>query len=147
VVDDDNAASKNLLSESTTPLRSCTPLRTPRVQGAEDNILAEARNLRALSSMQTPLLGEDVADVDTSVGTGFEGATPRRTTFQTPRAIPAGSTPSRTPGVGSSSFDQATPLRTPYRDQLSINVRDEEDELDSEERRLVNMCVANSRPV
>lgn len=90
--------------------------------------MAEARNLRNLTAQQTPLLGEENTPMHELHGrTGFEGATPRGAVAATPNPL---ATPFRnssgqsdvsaTPassigGVG------ATPLRTPMRDNLSIN--------------------------
>lgn len=48
----------------------------------------EARNLRALTSTQTPLLGEENTPLHISEGgTGFEGATPRVAEIQTPNPL------------------------------------------------------------
>jgi len=83
--------------------------------------MAEARNLRNMTNMQTPLLGQENTPLHTaSSGTGFESATPRHGAAPTPNPLPTParggvlSTP-RTVGIG------ATPLRTPMRDDLSIN--------------------------
>jgi len=90
---------------------------------AEDNVMAEARNLRNMIHTQTPLLGQENTPMraDDDAGTGFEGATPRRGVAPTPNplATPARggvlATPRTVGGVGS------TPMRTPMRDSLSIN--------------------------
>ncbi|OCF73490.1 pre-mRNA-splicing factor CEF1 [Kwoniella mangroviensis CBS 8886] len=96
--------------------------RTPRTGPQQDNVMAEARNLRNMLNAQTPLLGDENTPFhggDTG-GTGFEGATPRHGVAPTPNplATPARggvlATPRTVGGVG------ATPSRTP-RDNLSIN--------------------------
>ncbi|KAI6021496.1 pre-mRNA splicing factor component-domain-containing protein [Pisolithus microcarpus] len=73
--------------------------RTPRTAPQQDNVMMEARNLRNMTIAQTPLLGDENTPLHTTGdGTGFEGATPRH-----------------------QSMAGATPLRTPMRDNLSIN--------------------------
>jgi len=93
--------------------------------------MAEARNLRNMVTAQTPLLGDENTPLHPTgaPGTGFESATPQHQASFTPNPLAtpyraadpsnAGATP-RDPGqVG------ATPLRTPMRDNLSINPGDE----------------------
>jgi pre-mRNA-splicing factor CDC5/CEF1 len=98
--------------------------RTPRVAAVEDNVLAEARNLRHLVSAQTPLLGDENTPFhgrdDPSAGTGFEGVTPRASAVATPNplATPRAGMPGATPRAAGPG---ATPQRTPFRDNLSIN--------------------------
>jgi pre-mRNA-splicing factor CDC5/CEF1 len=95
----------------------------------EDTVLMEARNLRNMSIAQTPLLGDENTPlhVSSAGGTGFEGATPRHHVPFTPNPL---ATPMRsdasdvgaTPRTdGKPGFAAATPLRTPMRDNLSIN--------------------------
>lgn len=88
--------------------------------------MLEARNLRALTASQTPLLGEENTPLNTTDGTGFEGATPRQSAIQTPNPM---ATPLRsergggihaTPGTAASQ----TPFRTPLRDHFKINEED-----------------------
>ncbi|WWC58257.1 pre-mRNA-splicing factor CEF1 [Kwoniella dejecticola CBS 10117] len=117
-------ATEGLLGEYQA-LSQARTARTPRTAPQEDNVLAEARNLRNMINAQTPLLGDENTPFHggDAVGTGFEGATPRRGTAPTPNplATPARggvmATPRTVGGVG------ATPSRTP-RDNLSINDRD-----------------------
>jgi len=93
--------------------------------------MAEARNLRNMVTAQTPLLGDENTPLHPTgaSGTGFESATPQHQVSFTPNPLATpyraadpsnvGATP-REPGqVG------ATPLRTPMRDNLSINPDDE----------------------
>jgi pre-mRNA-splicing factor CDC5/CEF1 len=86
----------------------------------------EARNLRNMSMVQTPLLGDENTPlhVGPSGGTGFESATPRHHVAFTPNPLATPlhgdpsdnlSTPRTVSGISS------TPLRTPMRDSLSIN--------------------------
>jgi pre-mRNA-splicing factor CDC5/CEF1 len=83
--------------------------------------MAEARNLRQMTAVQTPLLGQENTPMhrEEEGGTGYEGATPRHGIAATPNPL---ATPARgvlaTPRtVGGAS---ATPMRTP-RDNLMIN--------------------------
>ena len=80
-------------------------------------MLLEARNLRNMTIAQTPLLGDENTPlhVPNDGGTGFEGATPRHQVAFTPNPL---ATPRTTDGP------VATPLRTPMRDNLSINPED-----------------------
>lgn len=80
--------------------------------------MSEARNLRALSSAQTPLLGEDNPELAESTGTGFVGATPQRSVAQTPNPL---MTPIRGKAGATPVGAEQTPLRTPMRDSLKIN--------------------------
>ena len=86
--------------------------------------MAEARNLRNMTMAQTPLLGDENTPLHTGPagGTGFEGATPRHQVAFTPNPLatprPEGVDVSATPRVS------GTPLRTPIRDNLSINPED-----------------------
>lgn len=84
--------------------------------------MAEARALRTMTSVQTPLYGEENTPLrsEADAGTGYEGATPRHGIAATPNPLATPShgglaTPRSTHGMG------ATPLRTPARDSLSIN--------------------------
>lgn len=94
----------------------------------EDTVMAEARNLRNMIQAQTPLLGDENTPLHTPMGTGFEGATPRHAVSFTPNPL---ATPFR-PGAdsiagtprGAASTVAGTPMRTPFRDNLSINVAD-----------------------
>ena len=90
--------------------------------------MTEARNLRNMTIAQTPLLGEENTPmhVGPAGGTGFESATPRHQVAFTPNPL---ATPMRAGGldVAATPRDQrvgATPLRTPMRDNLSINPED-----------------------
>lgn len=51
-------------------------------------VMAEARNLRALMTTQTPLLGEEsTTPLHTGEGTGFGGITPRANVAFTPNPL------------------------------------------------------------
>ena len=93
--------------------------------------MAEARNLRNMTIQQTPLLGDENAEMRELIGrngTGFEGATPGPSVQATPNPLATpfrrpGDDPSATPMSvrgGPSAGPSATPLRTP-RDSLAIN--------------------------
>lgn len=91
--------------------------------------MSEARNLRNMSMAQTPLLGDENTPlhVGPAGGTGFEGATPRHQVAFTPNPLATplhgASDISATPR-GDGKSVSATPLRTPMRDNLSINPSD-----------------------
>lgn len=82
----------------------------------------EARNLRNMSMVQTPLLGDENTPlhVGPSGGTGFESATPQHHVAFTPNplATPLHGDPS---DLSTPRTVSTTPLRTPMRDSLSIN--------------------------
>lgn len=96
--------------------------------------MSEARNLRNMTQAQTPLLGQENTPLHALAdgGTGFEGATPRHSVGFTPNPLATplrrggDFDPSATPRseAGSVSIAGATPLRTPMRDNLSINLDD-----------------------
>ncbi|KAF9451239.1 hypothetical protein P691DRAFT_757518 [Macrolepiota fuliginosa MF-IS2] len=106
-------ASGRLLSDYE-GLESAKMVRTPRTAPQQDTVLMEARNLRNMTMAQTPLLGEENTPLHESAngGTGFEGATPRHQVAFTPNPLA---------DVSATPRDAATPLRTPLRDNLSIN--------------------------
>ncbi|KAF5331050.1 hypothetical protein D9619_005704 [Psilocybe cf. subviscida] len=115
-------ASGKLLSDYE-GLEAARMARTPRTAPQQDNVLMEARNLRNMTMAQTPLLGDENTPMHLGPGggSGFEGATPRHQVAYTPNPL---ATPREgitdTPSGGVS----ATPLRTPLRDNLSINPED-----------------------
>ncbi|GJE97929.1 pre-mRNA splicing factor component-domain-containing protein [Phanerochaete sordida] len=117
-------ATERLLSDYE-GLEKARMARTPRTAPQHDNVMSEARNLRNMTMTQTPLLGEENTPMhtDPTGGTGFESATPRHQVAFTPNPL---ATPMHAggPDVGATPRDQrvgATPLRTPIRDNLSIN--------------------------
>ncbi|KAJ7940920.1 pre-mRNA splicing factor component-domain-containing protein [Mycena leptocephala] len=123
LVEGGSDASGKLLSDYE-GLENARMARTPRT-APSDNVMAEARNLRNMSMAQTPLLGDENTPlhVGPGGGTGFEGATPRHQVAFTPNPL---ATPLRADGMDGSATPRgdgvsATPLRTPMRDNLSIN--------------------------
>ena len=93
--------------------------------------MAEARNLRNMVTAQTPLLGDENTPLHPTgaSGTGFESATPQHQVSFTPNPL---ATPYRAADPSNvevtpreSGQIGATPLRTPMRDNLSINPGDE----------------------
>ncbi|KAH8102823.1 pre-mRNA splicing factor component-domain-containing protein [Cristinia sonorae] len=98
--------------------------RTPRTAPQEDTVMSEARNLRNMTIQQTPLLGDENTPMRPGLngGTGFESATPAHNVAFTPNPLATPRTEaggvSATPRAGAVG---ATPLRTPLRDNLSIN--------------------------
>ncbi|KAL1920909.1 uncharacterized protein VTP21DRAFT_11544 [Calcarisporiella thermophila] len=124
VEENENTATSNLVGNYSA-LNQVSAARTPRTPAAADTIRIEARNLRALTSAQTPLLGDENTILeDAKAGTGFDGITPRHSISQTPNPLMTplrGATPATTSQYR--KFGQ-TPLRTPFRDELSINADD-----------------------
>jgi len=125
-----NEAGRGLLGEYSA-LSHAKDARTPRTAPQADNVMAEARNLRNMTAQQTPLLGDENADLHELVGrSGYEAATPSGSVQATPNPL---ATPFRRPGGGEveatprsvrggpAGAPGATPLRTPMRDSLAIN--------------------------
>ncbi|KAI1790695.1 pre-mRNA splicing factor component-domain-containing protein [Ganoderma leucocontextum] len=104
--------------------------RTPRTAPQYDNVMSEARNLRNMTMVQTPLLGDENTPlhVGPQGGTGFEGATPRHQVAFTPNPL---ATPLHTGGLAPGATPRmdvadtpGTALRTPMRDGLRINAEE-----------------------
>ncbi|KAI9206375.1 pre-mRNA splicing factor component-domain-containing protein [Polychytrium aggregatum] len=118
---DDSVASKTLLNDYSS-IRAGTPVRTPRMTAAVDPLKMQARNLRAMTESQTPLLGGELA-LEGSLS--FDSMTPKRTTVQTPNPLAAHLTPragvSMTPRVEMTPGGAAAVAKTPLRDQMGIN--------------------------
>eukprot|EP00968_Pinguiococcus_pyrenoidosus_P006540 scaffold438_cov250-Pinguiococcus_pyrenoidosus.AAC.6 len=116
-----------LLGELSAKMATPTPMRTPRQVGNQDALLQEAKLQRALITQQTPLLRGDgeaaeaaQAEVDLTAGTGFQGATPMRSSNRTPHPSSMGEgTPARPGSVRMAAG--ATPQATPLRDGLGLN--------------------------
>ncbi|TFY79231.1 hypothetical protein EWM64_g4778, partial [Hericium alpestre] len=102
--------------------------RTPRTAAQQDTVMMEARNLRNMTAVQTPLLGEENTPmhVSTNGGTGFEGATPQHQVAFTPNplATPRGIlAPGATPRIGATPGTKGeVPYRTPMNDSLNLNL-------------------------
>lgn len=147
---DSEGASSSLLSDYST-VQPQGPLRTPRTAAAVDNIMVEARNLRAMTTSQTPLLGEMVDVTPTHEGgTGYDGMTPRRAPMQTPNPLAAQLTPRAggrgLPGPGGAGGVAQTPLR----DEMGINEFDAQSEdgmgQAMQKRRLAEMFASLPKP-
>ncbi|KDN51356.1 hypothetical protein K437DRAFT_273005 [Tilletiaria anomala UBC 951] len=146
LVADGSETSEGLLGDYSA-LERAKQARTPRTAPEEDVVMREARNLRNMTTAQTPLLGD--ANAILLQGTGHEGAAPRASVIQTPNPLltPAqraarGILPGQTPlmtrdgvlatpytGAGSVATTGAsvvgqTPMRTPFRDSLGVNAED-----------------------
>ncbi|RMD43805.1 hypothetical protein DV735_g1303, partial [Chaetothyriales sp. CBS 134920] len=103
-----------------TNLVGATPLRTPRAPAQEDHIANSIRDIKALTEVQSSLLGgENTPLHEGTASTGFDGVAPRRNQITTPNPM---ATPFRQAnganGVG------ATPLRTP-RDNYTLNAQNQ----------------------
>ena len=121
----ENDATRGLIGNYT-GIVGGTPIRTPRAAPEEDRIANEIKNIRALTEIQSSLLGgENTPLHEGSASTGFDGVTPRKQVMATPNPMATpyrqggangiGATPLRTPLAAG-----ATPLRTP-RDNFAIN--------------------------
>ncbi|KAG0297207.1 Pre-mRNA-splicing factor cef1 [Linnemannia gamsii] len=108
----DIAATKNLVGTYKSAGANLQT-RTPRANSTQDHLMMEALNQRAMLNQQTPLLGGETPSYNVESGTGYDGITPRHSAIQTPNPYAA------TPRAG--VLGGATPLRTPLRDELSIN--------------------------
>ncbi|KAG6813103.1 hypothetical protein H0H92_013957 [Tricholoma furcatifolium] len=119
LVDGGSDASGRLLS-AYEGLENARMARTPRTAPQQDTVLMEARNLRNMTMQQTPLLGDENTPlhVRPGGGTGFEGATPMHSVAFTPNPL---ATPRENDSATPRNGLSATPLRTPLRDNLSIN--------------------------
>ena len=106
---DGDAGAQGLLGEYDS-VQTGQVARTPRTPAMQDNINLEARNLRALTSTQSSLLGAENTPLHGGQqGTGYDGATPRRQAAPTPSSH------------DEKSLTAQTPLRTPQRDNLRLN--------------------------
>lgn len=117
--DDKEGATDQLVSQYDN-MSQARMARTPRIAQEQNNIMNEARNLRHLSSAQTPLLGGEntpMHSTSTTEGTGFTSSTPKQQDLSTPNPL---ATP-RAGAVTSTRTVGGTPLRTPARDNFSIN--------------------------
>eukprot|EP00903_Cladosiphon_okamuranus_P017919 g16490.t1 len=88
-----------LLGDYSEAMPTPTPMRTPATPAGEDVVMQEARNLAAITSGQTPLLGGESPSLQE--GTGFGGAAPRQNRMTTPSAMgAAGAAPGAGGGAG-----------------------------------------------
>lgn len=125
-------SSRGLLGDYSA-LQHARDARTPKTAPQEDTVMREARNLRNMANLQTPLLGD--ANVELHSGTGNTTALPSRQIAQTPNPLltPRNSINGRDSGsmtpqsvstnVRGSSI-ASTPMQTPLRDNFGLN-RDE----------------------
>ncbi|KAI8834452.1 pre-mRNA splicing factor component-domain-containing protein [Chytriomyces cf. hyalinus JEL632] len=128
--EDSSSATNALLGEykssSSMGPPSSSTLRTPLRSAATpttDTLRMQARNLRAMEQMQTPLLGETV-QLEGEDAYTYSGSTPKTTTLATPNPLAAHLTPrGGSDGVGMTpresggrGFGSATP-----RDEMGIN--------------------------
>lgn len=132
LVADGSESTEGLLGEYSA-LDRAREARTPRTAPEEDVVMREARNLRNMANMQTPLLGD--SNVELLQGTGHQGAMPNSVVTQTPNPLltPAhrsGMDPGATPLPGRlasatpRSDVGATAMRTPFRDNLKLNSKE-----------------------
>ncbi|RMZ76525.1 hypothetical protein DV738_g4911, partial [Chaetothyriales sp. CBS 135597] len=116
----DGGVDEQSLVSQYTNLVGATPLRTPRAPAQEDHIANSIRDIKALTEVQSSLLGgENTPLHEGAASTGFDGIAPRQNQITTPNPM---ATPFRQAnganGVG------ATPLRTP-RDNYTLNTQNQ----------------------
>ena len=105
--------SRGLLTEYEGAISSNMPIRTPRTVSVEqESLVVQARNLRAMTEAQTPLLGGSV-DVYGSVDFTCQ---PKKTIAATPNPLAAKLTP-KVPSSAAELMDMTPKLR----DQMGIN--------------------------
>ncbi|KAJ3316112.1 CDC5 cell division cycle 5-like protein [Boothiomyces sp. JEL0838] len=111
----DETPSNNLLGDYQS-IEAPTPMRTPRIQaeGGGDIRKQMARNLKALTTSQTPLLG---GEINLEGELDFSGTTPKLTVASTPNPLAQNLTPRA--GTGPVMGKQFG--KTPLRDQMGIN--------------------------
>jgi pre-mRNA-splicing factor CDC5/CEF1 len=106
--------SASLIGDGFGTVHTNVPMRTPRTVSSGDVLKQQARNLRAMTESQTPLLGGDIY-IEGNVG--FESTTPNILS-KIPKATPNPLLSNLTPSLASGS----TPFgMTPLRDNMSIN--------------------------
>jgi pre-mRNA-splicing factor CDC5/CEF1 len=106
--------SASLIGDGFGTVNTNVPMRTPRTISSGDMLKQQARNLRAMTESQTPLLGGDIF-IEGEVG--FESATPNilsKISKATPNPLLSNLTPSL--ASGSTPFGM-----TPLRDNMRIN--------------------------
>lgn len=110
------SVTKALLGNYSQTPQITTPGRTPRTPQSRDTVMAEAQNIIALSTSETPLKGGENTPINP---TDFSGITPRRAPSQTPNPL---ATPAHT-GSGAATPGRGGMMggQTPMRDALSIN--------------------------
>ena len=111
--------SRGLLTEYETSMPTST-FRTPIQPANEDTLKMQARNLRAMTESQTPLLGDSVS-LEGNIE--FTGATPKNVVLATPNPMAVHLTP-RAPSDKDNftpKYQGSTISRTPLRDQMGIN--------------------------
>ncbi|PHH53855.1 Pre-mRNA-splicing factor cef-1 [Ceratocystis fimbriata CBS 114723] len=114
----DNDATRGLVSDYT-KLNNSAPIRTPRVAQEEDHIANEIHNIKALTNIQSSLLGgENTPLAEGSSSTGFDSAAPRKQVVATPNPL---ATPLYTGNLNATPLRPGeTPMRTP-RDRFALN--------------------------
>ncbi|SJX64868.1 related to CEF1-required during G2/M transition [Sporisorium reilianum f. sp. reilianum] len=117
LVEEGSSDATHGLLEKYSALDSTQTARTPQVAAHEDSVMREARNLRLMSSAQTPLLGDANADLHSSQSSVAQ--TPGSYVPQTPNPLLTDSDRDSRSHAGDS-----TPQRTPLRDNLGLNVED-----------------------
>ncbi|SPO30870.1 related to CEF1 - required during G2/M transition [Ustilago trichophora] len=127
LVEEGSSDATDGLLEKYSALDAAQTARTPQVAAHEDAVMRQARNLRLMSSAQTPLLGDANADLRSSHPSSADH-TPGSFVPQTPNPL---LTPSLRNGhvadterESRSHAGASTPQRTPLRDNLGLNVEE-----------------------
>ncbi|ETS62344.1 hypothetical protein PaG_03426 [Moesziomyces aphidis] len=121
LVEEGSSDATDGLLERYSTLDSAQTARTPQVAANEDALMREARNLRLMSAAQTPLLGDANADLD-----GHQAASDSSTRLsvpQTPNPLLTNTLRDER-GASADRAGGSTPLRTPLRDNLGLNLED-----------------------
>ncbi|SPO29686.1 related to CEF1 - required during G2/M transition [Ustilago trichophora] len=128
LVEEGSSDATDGLLDKYSALDAAQTARTPQVAANEDTVMREARNLRLMSSAQTPLLGDANADLRSSHSTSVE---PTSGSFvpQTPNplltpSLRNGQAADSKEGESRSYLGASTPQRTPLRDNLGLNVEE-----------------------
>lgn len=150
--EENGGASQVLLNDySADAAEKLAMLRTPKVPESQDTILNEARDLMALTNVNTPLLGGQNTPLisQTFDRSGKHVISTPNTVLGTPFSTPAIKMGAMTPANGGESVGESTPgpkgkakpmqtpLRTPIRDSYNLNVVEEcEEEVDVKEKKM-----------
>ena len=162
--EENGGASQVLLNDySADAAEKLATLRTPKVPESQDTILNEARDLMALTNVNTPLLGGQNTPLisQTFDRSGKQVISTPNTVLGTPFNTPAIKMGGMTPANGCDSTTgetipsargkgkmMQTPLRTPMRDSYNLNILEEcEEEVDVKEKKTSLKMSLASLPV
>ncbi|KAG5437464.1 hypothetical protein PCANB_000892 [Pneumocystis canis] len=96
-------------------INTTVPIRTPRISAQEDNLIIEARNLKALTQQQSSLFKDENTPFHQAIETTFNKEIPKNTSIVTPNPLVMSFSQNNI-----STKSNSTPFRTP-RDDFNIN--------------------------